>query len=117
MLRAQMQALQNTQVQQALDAKQTKGALNSIGKLLQQLVARDDSRGRSRSRHNDSVRSDRRQPSPDLPNINLPLPTTKKPHAQSQDTPVSGYSQSSCYSKKLSDLSSLNKGQDLIFES
>jgi hypothetical protein len=42
-----MQALQNTQVQQALDAKQTKGALDSMEKLLQQLVARNDSRGRS----------------------------------------------------------------------
>jgi hypothetical protein len=117
MLRAQIQALQNAQVQQALDAKQTKGALDSIGKLLQQLVARDDSRERSRSRRNDLVRSDRRQPSPDLLNIDLPLLTTEKPHAQSQDTPVSGYSQSSCYSKKLSDLSSLNKEQDLTFES
>jgi hypothetical protein len=117
MLRAQMQALQNAQVQQALDAKQTKGALDSMGKLLQQLVARDDSRGRSRSRRDDSVRSDRRQPSPDLPNINLPLPTTEKPHAQSRDTPVSGYSQSSRYSKKLSDPSPLDKGQDPTFES
>jgi hypothetical protein len=34
MLRAQMQALQNAQVQQALNAKQTKGALNSMKKLL-----------------------------------------------------------------------------------
>jgi hypothetical protein len=63
-----------------------------MGKLLQQLVARDDSRGRSCSRRDDSVRSDRRQPSPDLPDIDLPLPTTEKPHAQSRDTPVSGYS-------------------------
>jgi hypothetical protein len=92
MLRAQMQALQNAQVQQALDAKQTKSALDSMGKLLQQLVARDDSRGRSRSRRDDSVCSDRRQPSLDLPDIDLPLPTTKKPHVQSRDTPVSGYS-------------------------
>jgi hypothetical protein len=46
-LRAQMQALQNTQVQQALDAKQTKDALNSMEKLLQQLVACDDSCRRS----------------------------------------------------------------------
>jgi hypothetical protein len=92
MLRAQMQALQNAQVQQALDAKQTKGALDSMGKLLQQLVARDDSRGRSCSWRDDSVRSDRRQPSSDLPDINLPLPTTEKPHAQSRDTSVFGYS-------------------------
>jgi hypothetical protein len=42
-----MQALKNAQVQQAFNAKQTKGALDSMGKLLQQLVARDDSRGRS----------------------------------------------------------------------
>jgi hypothetical protein len=92
MLRAQMQALQNAQVQQALDAKQTKGALDSMGKLLQQLVACDDSRERSRSWRDDSVCFDRRQPSSDLPDIDLPLPTTEKPHAQSRDTPVSGYS-------------------------
>jgi hypothetical protein len=87
-----MQALQNAQVQQALNAKQTKGAFDSIEKLLQQLVARDDSRGRSRSWRDNSVCFNKRQPSPDLPDIDLPLPTTKKPHAQSQDTPVSGYS-------------------------
>jgi hypothetical protein len=119
MLRSQMQALQNAQVKQALDAKQTKGALDSMGKLLQQLVACDDSRRRSRSWRDNSVRSNRRQPSPDLPDIDLPLPTTEKPPAQARDrdTPVSSYSQSSRYSKKLSDPSSLNKGQDLTFKS
>jgi hypothetical protein len=87
-----MQALQNTQVQQALNAKQTKGALDSMEKLLQQLVAYNDSRRRSCSWRNNSVRSDRRQPFLNLFNINLSLLTIKKPHAQSQDTPVFGYS-------------------------
>jgi hypothetical protein len=42
-----MQAFQNTQVQQAFNTKQTKGALDSIEKLLQQLVAYNNSCRRS----------------------------------------------------------------------
>jgi hypothetical protein len=42
-----MQALQNAQVQQALNTKQTKDTFDSIRKLLQQLVAYNNSRERS----------------------------------------------------------------------
>jgi hypothetical protein len=55
-----MQALQNTQVQQALNTKQTKGAFNNMGKLLQQLVAYNNSCGRSCSWRDDLVCSDKR---------------------------------------------------------
>ena len=78
MLRSQIQALQNAQVQQAIDAKQTQAAIGSMEKLLQRIVARDDSRGRSRSRRDDSTRSDRRQPSQDnLPEDDQPIRTTE----------------------------------------
>ena len=87
-LRSQVQALQNAQVNQALKAQQAEGTMNKMEKLLQQLVARDDSRGRSRSRRGYSTHSDRRQPSEDnLPDRDQPLPTTEvRPSPGRSDT-------------------------------
>jgi hypothetical protein len=72
MLRSQVQALQNAQISQAVKAQQAEAMINRIEKHLERLTARDDSRGRSRSRRDYSTRSDRRQPSQDRP-----IPTTE----------------------------------------
>ena len=61
MLKAQVQALQNAQVKQAIE---TKNYFSNMEKVMQQLLSRDDDRGRSRS---PSVHVPRPQPEPPAP--------------------------------------------------
>ena len=105
-LKSQVAALQQVQVEQALQAQQTTASLDNIQKLLAQMNERDQSRGRSRSR---SVH----------PSHDVPLPTTESTEnrGRAQDSPASNTSQSYKYSKKLPDPNPLSNSTNPTFKS
>ena len=93
-LRAQIQALQQAQVNQNIE---TKNSIDSIKELLQQLIARDDPHQQVPARHSSQC----------------PLPTTEQDHG----TPESDSSYSTKRSKKRPDPKELSDGEDPTFES
>ena len=95
MLKAQVQALQNAQVKQAIE---TKNYFSNMEKMMQQLLSRDDDRGRSRSPSVHVPRPQPEPPAPLRPTIEQDAPQLYKKKSTRLDDPL-------CFSNSIDEIS------------